>query len=50
MTDKKWDGTDLQGLTAEYLYEVLAKLETMGAASATVQFGILGTGHVQIML
>lgn len=44
MTDKKWDGTDLQGLTAEYLYEVLAKLETLGAASATVQFGILGTG------
>ncbi len=42
MTDKKWDGTDLQGLTAEYLYEVLARLQDV--AAATVQFGILGTG------
>lgn len=44
MTAKKWDGTDLQDLTAEYLNEVLAKLEVLGATAATVQFGILGTG------
>lgn len=44
MTDKKWDGTDLQGLTAEYLSEVLVNMEVLGAAETTVQFGILGTG------
>jgi hypothetical protein len=44
MTDKKWNGTDLQGLTAEYLYDVLTKMEALGATASTVQFGVLGTG------
>lgn len=44
MPIKNWDGSDLKVLTAKYLNKVTGRLNECGAKTATVRFGIMGTG------
>jgi hypothetical protein len=44
MINKQWDGSDLSGLTAEYLFEVQCRMDESGGEAGTVRFGTLGTG------
>ncbi len=44
MTQGKWDGSDLSGLSYDYLHAVLMRMEQHGRDSAIVRFGLLGEG------
>ena len=44
MTRGKWDGSDLSGLSYDYLNAVLMRMEQHNRKSAKVCFGLLGEG------